>query len=173
MLGKIAKARETIKNTRVIVDDMRVNRKEYSSQDLSWRNVDLMRGIINAFEDLVDGLESISQVLEGGAQPDILEPNEGKGDEVPNLDNPAQSIEEEGLMNGPPVELTPQPHFRSNKSEEDYPEYQPPPEPDDEPDEPPTPEETIEENVLTPAEEPEQELVPEGEPVVRKPKRKR
>ena len=46
------KSREILQNTRIIAEDMRKNRKEYSSMDLSWRNVDLFIALLQSMEAL-------------------------------------------------------------------------------------------------------------------------
>lgn len=54
---KLALAKETISHTKIVVEDMQKNRSEYSSKDLSWRNVDLMYSLIKAFESLTEMVE--------------------------------------------------------------------------------------------------------------------
>lgn len=48
----IESANEKLKHTNIILDDMMKNKREYSSRDLSWRNLDLLKAMVLTVNEL-------------------------------------------------------------------------------------------------------------------------
>ncbi len=79
---RLALAKETVRHAKTIIDDMRSNRAEYSSKDLSWRNVDLMHSLIEAFAALVEALEEpFNADMEREERLETEQPDENEPDE--------------------------------------------------------------------------------------------
>lgn len=53
-------ANEKLKHTNIILKDMMENKKEYSSRDLSWRNLDLLKAMVLAVNELSMVVEEIA-----------------------------------------------------------------------------------------------------------------
>jgi len=116
MIGeKVAKVKETVKHVNIIVEDMKKNRSEYSSKDLSWRNVDLMAELVKVINDLSDlvmvlveaeGIPLTSEEMGPEREKEVDKPQERSGVDTegtqPEADDPnigtedAQSESEEG-----------------------------------------------------------------------------
>lgn len=60
----LIKSEETLKNTRIVMDDMMQNRGEYNSKDLAWRNLEISNGILTILEDVVPILKSVKNTTE-------------------------------------------------------------------------------------------------------------
>ena len=53
--GKTLKdLKEAIKRAKIIIADMRENRKDYGALDLAWRNIDMNMIVVDCISDLLD-----------------------------------------------------------------------------------------------------------------------
>jgi len=86
----IAKALEITKHTCIIVEDMKKNRSEYSTLDLTWRCVELMEVITKCFEDLV---RNIAQAYPSGS-PVSAELVESQAEGKVSMDRMQQAVDE-------------------------------------------------------------------------------
>ena len=95
-----AKAKESVKNAKVILDDMRANRSHYSATDLAWRCLDIDLILVEVMDMVLEVVKSekksarpnrqklIDEIVEEekpspdenkekkGKGPDILDPDE-------------------------------------------------------------------------------------------------
>ena len=78
---KLDKAYEAVKNAKIILEDMKKNRSHYNAKDLSWRNIDLNKVMIETMglviEAIMDQNESASTLnelrIEKGEEPIDME----------------------------------------------------------------------------------------------------
>lgn len=72
----IASAKEKMMHTNIILDDMIKNKREYSSKDLSWRNLDLLKAVILSLDEVIMAVNNIAE----RTIPGIMESNEIKNE---------------------------------------------------------------------------------------------